>query len=341
MQLRACIQNIQFSMATEIVNFTSEEFNSLRQQFEKLEEETLFNENPNLASLIACLGMHREIGSVNDELARFIFDADTKRAVSLSSLRSSIIKWNGLFGVVITSTATERIELRSVGFYDMIYPALSHNKDGTLHSLYIFPDLINEIMKLESLELVIVKSWAKNSIFGGFDPTKGYYQTNFWEIENNDALKFSDLVRRNRVAFLGTHDLIAHIAGAKFESWTKLKQTADEVYCAIKNYFDTVKKPTIAALILPYTIGVVLDDLAQPPSYGSQSHIIVLQELLLALKNKAIAPDLKAVLTEFPQAFEEVIRLSRQDTVITNPLLVKGSVKALVAEIKKASVQFN
>jgi hypothetical protein len=325
-------------MEPQVVKFTSEDFKVLQSEFENLSEETLFSDHPKLASKIACVGMIREIGTVNDELARFIFDSDTKEPVPLNSLNADLVIWNNLYGIRITSTTTNRIELRSTGFYNVVHPILSKNTDGTLHSLYVFPEIINEISKSEGVELATVKTWGKNSIFGGFDPKKGYYQTNFWEIENNDALKFANLVRRGRIAFLGTHDLIAHIAGIRRNVWPELKSIANRAYDSIHRYFSSVEKPSIAALILPYTIGVILDDLAQPPSYGSPSHITVLNELLNALERKAIPPDLPTILKEYPKSFQEVILLSRDVKVGINQIAVSNTVGLLIEEIKSASI---
>ncbi|MGZ3772645.1 MAG: hypothetical protein ACXVCY_14755 [Pseudobdellovibrionaceae bacterium] len=329
-------------MEPQVLTFTSEDFYILRYEFESLEEETLFSENPQLAAKIASLGMVREIGTVNDELARFIFDAETENVVPLSSLKAELVVWNNLCGVRITSSATKKLELRSSGFYNVIHPTLSRNSDGTLHSLYIFPEIINEIARFHGVDLTVVKTWGKNSIFGGFDPKKGYYQTNFWEIENNDALKFADLIRRGRIAFLGTHDLIAHIAGLSHKIWPELQDLANTVYLTIHKYFSAVEKPSIAALILPYTIGVILDDLAQPPSYGSVSHIAVLKELLIALEQRLVPPDLPAILQDFPPSFQNVITLSRSHDLAKNKNENKNkiaeTVAALITEINLASV---
>ncbi|MGZ3796642.1 MAG: hypothetical protein ACXVB1_09760, partial [Pseudobdellovibrionaceae bacterium] len=295
----------------EIVQFSSEEIAILRRRFEKLPEITPFESNIELSSKIASYGIYREIGTLNDELARFIFDAVTGEAIRRESLKAELIEWKGLFGLQIFSTDSSRLELRTKGFYEVVHPHLSTNKDGTLHSLFIFPEIINQIAQGEGVELVLVKSWGSNSIFGGFDPAKGYYQTNFWEIENNDSLKFSDLIRQGKLAFMGTHDLIAHIAGLDQTHWPLLKQNAERVYDSIYSYFKSTSKPSISALILPYTIGVVLDDLAQPPSYGSKSHIAVLNELLWKISRNEIPANLPTLLREFPMSFQKIIDMSR------------------------------
>ncbi len=325
-------------MKPRIIRFSSEEINLLRKQFEKLEEITSFETDPALASRIASYGMFREIGTVNDELARFIFDVETAKPVRLGSLQAELVEWNGLFGLRVSSTDSQRLELRTKGFYDVVHPQLSKNNDKSLHSLFIFPEIINKIAKHDGVELVLVKSWGANSIFGGFDPSKGYYQTNFWEIENNDALKFSDLIRQGKVAFMGTHDLVAHIAGIDQKHWPLLKRNAERVYEAINSYFKSVSKPSISALILPYILGVVLDDLAQPPSYSSKNHIAVLDELLRKISKNEIPANLPTLLAQFPESFQKIIDLSRTSNIDQKLDEIKTAVNLLVQEILNSSL---
>lgn len=325
-------------MGPKIIQFTSEEIALLRRRFEKLEEVTSFEADVVLASKVASYGIFREIGTVNDELARFIFNVETGQPICLKSLKAELIEWNGLFGLRISSTDSNRLELRTKGFYELIHPQLSRNEDGSLHSLFIFPEIISKIAQSEGVELVLVKSWGTNSIFGGFDPTKGYYQTNFWEIENNDALKFSDLIRQGKIAFMGTHDLVAHVAGIDRNSWPLLKRNGERVYEAISSYFRSAAKPSISALILPYTIGVVLDDLAQPPSYSSKSHIAVLDELLSKLLMNEIPANLPRLLTQFPASFQNIIDLSRTPNIEQKPAEIKSTVDRLIQEIRISSL---
>ena len=325
-------------MQPKVIRFSTEEVELLRRQFENLDEVTSFEADIKLASKIASYGIFREIGTVNDELARFIFDVGTKEPVRVQSIKAELIEWNGLFGLRVFSVDNQRLELRAKGFYEVVHPQLSTNEDGSLHSLFIFPEIISKIVKSEGVELVLVKSWGKNSIFGGFDPSKGYYQTNFWEIENNDALKFADLVRQGKVAFMGTHDLVAHIAGIDRSHWSLLKRNAERTYQAIQSYFTSVEKPSISALILPYTIGVILDDLAQPPSYGSKNHIAVLDELLAKLLKKEIPANLPTLLTQFPESFQKIIDLSRTAGIEKNSVEIKRTVHLLVQEVLRSSL---
>jgi hypothetical protein len=324
--------------APSTITFSTDDLYELQSELEGLSEITSFADQPALSERLAAIGMAREVGTVNDELARFIFDADRGVAVDRETLEAEFVEWQGRIGVRISSTVTTRLELRAQGFAELTHPRFSRNPDGTIHSLFVFPRLVAEIAALRGVELVVVKSWAMNSIFGGFDPAKAYYQTNFWELENNDSLKFADLVRKGRLAFLGTHDLIAHVAGTRSEAWTLLRAQAEQVHHSISRYFANTQEPTIASLVLPYTAGVVLDDLAQPPTYGSRSHANVLDALLEALDAEAVPANLPTVLTRFPDAFERVIAISRDIESTSSPFRARRAVAKLVAEIREASL---
>ena len=328
-------------MSTETlipIEFSSNTISRLRHDLAKLCEVTPFAAAPRLAGEIASYGIFREVGTVNDELARFIFNADTGTCVDRASLKAQLVRWRNFTGVQITSTETTRLELRTKGFRELLHPDFSFNPDASVRQLVIFPEVLAKIAATQGVSLVLVRSWAQNSIFGGFDPAHGYYQTNFWELENNDALLFSSLVSKGQLALLGTHDLIAHVAGLRAEAWNVLRSQAHRVYEALTEYFKTTQKPSIAALVLPYTIGVVLDDLAQPPTFGSKSHSLFLDLLLEALEKNLIPADLPTFLTEFPRAFEMIIAGSRDTTLTARPQIARSLVVELVREVQTHSV---
>lgn len=325
-------------MEARLVHFSAEDVNRLRESFKRLPEVAVFRDHAKLAAQVASYGIFREVGTVNDELARFIYDSTTARPIRRDSLVAEMIEWRGLFGVRISSRDSRRLELRAKGFYDLVHPRLSFNDDGSAHSLHIFPEIVESMARLEGVDLVLVKPWALNSIFGGFDPKKGYYQTNFWELENNDALRFADLTRQRRLAFLGTHDLIAHIAGLERAAWSRLQKNAGNVHAALSENFQIAAKTSFPALVLPYAIGVVLDDLAQPPSYDSRSHLAVLNELLAQLSRREITVDRPAVLLRFPESFRKLIELSRAPGAESEPDAVRSAVASMIDEISRASL---
>jgi hypothetical protein len=308
----------------------------LRKKLESSDEIVRFADEPVLAEKVASLGLHREVGTVNDEFARFLFDADRGEVVRRESLKAEFVEWKSLFGVRIHSDDSARIEIRSRWFPETLHPTFGRNTDGTFREFFIFPRLVARIAALEGVDLVLVKTWAMNSIFGGFDPSKAYYQTNYWELENNDSLVFADLLRHHRLAFLGTHDLIAHIAGVRRSKWDSLRIQAESVYREISNYYSKAARPSIASLVLPYTIGVVLDDLAQPPTYGSSSHSMVLDALLGELRKMSVPPDSPTLLSSFPPAFSSIIEASRSSGLSREE--ANRFVREMVRQVQRASV---
>lgn len=322
----------------QCLELSSEEMDRLRREFSKTDEITPYSRAPKLAGLAASLGVQREVGTVNDQFARFIFDADRGEVVRLDSLRAKLVEYEGLVGVSVQSAQSSRIDVRARGMRDLLHPKFSFNPDGTVRELVIFPELVARILAGRGVEAVMVRSWGMNSIFGGFDPSKGYYQTNFWELENNDSLLFSALVKEGRLALLGTHDFIAHAAGVRSEVWVELKPFADRVHRGISEYLRGVSRPSIAALILPYTLGVVLDDLAQPPSYGSKSHIAVLEELLREIERRPIPANFPTLLRKFPTQFQTIIDLSRTFGIERDPGRITATVRQMSREILSHSL---
>jgi hypothetical protein len=322
----------------ERAHLASDEMSDLRKMLQGLPEIISFRDRPQFAASVTCIGIEREIGTHNDELARFIFSAEMQLAVPTDSLYSERIWHRGKMGLCIRSRVTSRMELRAKHIRYLLHPDLSFNTDGTLHSLVVIPELIAQITDLQGVELVIVKRWAMNTIFGGFDPRKEYYQANFWELENNDTLLFSELTKNRQIAFLGTHDLMAHIAGVSSAAVDVLTIQARGVNEALQSYFQSsVDHHTpIAAMIIPYTIGVVLDDLAQPPTYGSRSHEIVAEELLNILPGTKFLLHFQGILTKYPSTFEKVILISRSSLTEVDRPRVRRLVQELYLEIKSS-----
>jgi hypothetical protein len=300
-------------IATDRIQPTAELCEGLRSRLDRLEDVTPFaSSDSELAGWVASIGIQREVGTVNDELARFVFDAETGAPVPRDRFEGDLIHAGGMAGVRIRAAGYPRLDLRVRGLKPLIHPASFHS-DGSVRELLIFPEAVARILALEGIEVVLVKRWGKNTIFGGFDPAKHYYQTNLWELENNDTLLFSRLLEKRRLAFLGTHDLVAHIAGAHSGPWARLAARAAEVAGTLEEYFARATVPTITSLVMPYTAGVILDDLAQPPNYDAVSENTMLDELLASIRSRAIDPAAARVLLKFPSVFEQVIRSARAE----------------------------
>ncbi|MCK6597375.1 MAG: hypothetical protein L6Q37_03355 [Bdellovibrionaceae bacterium] len=64
-------------MKPQVVHLPAKEIHFLRRQFEDLPEVSLFRSSPKLSAQIPSYGILREVGTINDELARFIFDPNS------------------------------------------------------------------------------------------------------------------------------------------------------------------------------------------------------------------------------------------------------------------------
>src|SRR4051812_28937947 len=104
------------------VELSSEERESLRRQFLRIDEITPFIKDLKFASAVASLGIMREVGTVNDELARFIFDADRGEVIPLESLKATLVELGGLLGVSIRSNSSARLDIRARGLRELLHP---------------------------------------------------------------------------------------------------------------------------------------------------------------------------------------------------------------------------
>lgn len=319
---------------------TPERLADLRGSLARLPEVVSFQEEPKLAAWIASLGLQREFGTINDEMARFVFNAESGLPIPREHLKSELVEYQGTIGVRLWAPGHDRLDLRFKGIRALLHPRFSFREDGSLFQCVFFPASIAAILALEGTDLVLVRQWGMNTLFGGFDPAKHYYQTNFWELENNDTLRFAKLIENRRIPFLGTHDLVAHIAGVRQEAWAGLTRTARQVREALEGYFREIRVPTIASLVIPYTVGVLLDDLAQPPNYDAPGRHILIEEGLRAIEARSIDPAEPRILTRFPAAYETVIRLARDPDWVRVRAEARTAMETLTSEIRAHSVAF-
>lgn len=322
------------------IDLSAESLQSLRTQVHRYPEVIPFSKGGEDLSLMASLGVVREVGTVNDELSRFTFDAQTGKSIPKERLKGTIVQYRGRYGFRIWAEGISEIEIRIVGFRQLLHPEFSFDSEGRVKQVVIFPHTVAKILESEGVELTFVRPWAENTIFGGFNPNQGFYQTNLWELVNNDSLRFAKLLEERRLPFIGTHDLVAHIAGVKKEKWDALVQYSVDVRTTIETYYKGLTDPNIASRVLPYAAGVILDDLAQPPNYDKDGRKIALYEILKNIKETSIDPSKKKVLFNFPQSYEKLILLSREADSTKVQSEVSGLVRAVEQEILLASVNF-
>lgn len=325
--------------ACERLRLSAEEIDLLRRKALHKPETASFFEDVSFYSVIAALGISREVGTGNDEMARFIFDAETGNLVPREHLRAELIRYKEKVGVRIWAEGHPKIELRFYGIQSLVHPELSFNDDGSLSQIVIFPEAVAKIAALEGVDVAFVRPWAMNTVFE-LHPSQSYYLTNIYELKNNDALRFASLVEKGQVPFLGTHDLVAHIAGTKAEAWQKLRERGSEVRQTLTEFLGQCSAPWIGSLILPYLAGILLDDLTQPPVYGAETRSIPLEEVLTSIRSKSIDPKLPAVLTRYPEHHEKLIELARFESLSEVQKCAKDYVRKTVEEINWATAMF-
>ena len=123
-----------------------------------------------------------------------------------------------------------------------------------------------------------------------------------------------------------------------------LSRLGQEVADALTEYFAPVdgRPRSRATLILPYLLGVLLDDLAQPANYRSARHERMVGELLDALRARAIDPCVSWRMMRFPEGFGSLIELTRIASAEDAEDIereARGKVAALVGEIRRGALQ--
>lgn len=300
-------------MSYQSITISPEDKEVLRKKLLKTEEVVPLSSDPKGFSQIIALGIHQEIGTIHDELSTFLFNQETGKKIPRDTLRSEMIGLNGYTGVRVWADGVKSLDPRVRGMRTLLHPEFSYNEKGEIHQLVFFPEAIIKIAALEDAELVSVRPWGINTVFGGFDPTRSYYEGNMWEFINLDALRYARLLEKKQIVFWGTHDLVSHIAGIKKEAWPELVRRGREAREVFEEYFTDMTRPVPFSLVLPYALGMLLDDLAQPMNYDSLSRRHIVELLMEAIRAKRVPPRSKRFLLRYPPSVERLILLARSD----------------------------
>lgn len=324
-----------------MIQHTPESLETLRSALSGASEVISFRENPKLASEISAIALQREVGTQNDELSWHLYDARTGLPIESSRPRADLIRVSGVIGVRIEVPGVEELEIRKTGILPLLHPSLSFGENGALKQLVIFPESVARILALQGVEAVVVRSWAINTLFGGYDPSANFYEVNEWELKNNDALFFARLVERRRQAFQGSHDLASHIAGTQRENWNFLSQLAGRVANVIETSLHHSSPEGLGARVIPYLLGVLLDDLAQPTHAAEPGRIRMIQEGLKIMSTTHLARLSHGTLIQFPLLFSEVLKLGRSESVAKIETEAHSAFASLLQEIRANSVSIS
>ncbi|MBS1963728.1 MAG: hypothetical protein JST04_16075 [Bdellovibrionales bacterium] len=300
-------------MALTPIQITPEEKEVLRSRFLATSETVPLASDPKFFALVTALGIQQEIGTIHDELSVFLFDGDTGAKIPRENLRAEVVDHRGHFGVRIRAEGHAHLDPRVPGLRTLLDPAHSYGANENIHSLVFFPEVVTRIAALQGAELVSVRPWGINTVFGGFDPAKSYYEGNMWEFVNVDAVRYAELLADRRIVFFGTHDLVSHVAGLRSEAWPELSARGARTRDVFRRYFAGVDRPAPFAAVLPYALGMLLDDLAQPMNYASESRKHVVELLIEALETRKIGPRERPYLLKYPPSIERLIASARSD----------------------------
>lgn len=324
-------------MSYRSFTISPEEKESLRRSFLKTPEVVSIASDPKFFSLIISLGIQQEIGTIHDEFSTFLFDDRTGQKIPREHLRAELVEYKGYSGVRIWAEGHDSLDPRIRGMRTLLHPEFSYGKEGEIRQCVFFPELITKIAALEGAELVSVRPWGINTVFGGFDPSRSYYEGNMFEFINIDAIRYSRLLERRQIVFFGTHDIVSHVAGIKKGAWPELESRGRAARILFEEYFEDVSSPVPFSLVLPYALGMLLDDLAQPMNYESQSRRHVVELLMDALHKRRIDPKSDAYLLKYPPSIERLIVLARADDYECTQKIAGTLLSDLVSELHSYS----
>lgn len=265
-----------------------------------------FEDDPALASLLACLGIQFEVGRPAWDRLSAAFGFSIPQEVGW---KSEIIILEQKFGLRMWRSSKEEFTPLHPDFQHILHP-LSVDENQKLNQLVIFPESVASYYRQNrGLELVIVKPWVTDSFLSIEDePTYNYFLVNESEIENETTKLEAELASRGQIAFSGTHDLVDHLLGASREGHQLPAALYREAQATLFVSLDMAPK-TRAKKIAGYLVGVLLDDLAQPVWYGSQNHCFFLKKSLELLKR--LPPQARDNVFEFPAAFHDLMKATR------------------------------
>lgn len=266
-----------------------------------------------------------EVGGPNDNLAKHIFDSTTGKTLARDSLRVELIESEKVFGVRIFSTSSSLIEIRHRGLMRLCKVSPS--------DIIIFPTEIATNLSAEGIEPVLIKEWLIGAIFADFNPHVSDYRSQMSELKNNDAFLYSKLVSEKKMVFQSLHDVIEHATGASGTGWNQAQITAKKVYFSLVQYFGSQGRGSIPSHILPFVIGVLVDDLTQSPFYGAAGRVAVIEELLEQLQRLRIKAHSPHILTEFPTSIESVLIMARKPKIEMEKDLISKTVSKLVEDL--------
>ncbi len=229
-----------------------------------------FQSDGKFCSFLACVGIQFELQHEKwDRLSAPL-------GVSREILNCQMIAKDEYFGVVFTRKDGKEFLPDHPSLKDLIDPS-SLDENRCLTRIVIFPEKVAEDFRERGLELVIVRDWVLDSFLTN-QPSYNYQFASEAEMDSKSALRQAQLLSQRQLSFSGTHDLADHLLGVDPSQLFQNEEVFRMSLHKIQKHQDQK--------LLTYTMGVVLDDLAQPIWYQSSKHLQALEELSQRLETR-------------------------------------------------------
>jgi hypothetical protein len=248
------------------------------------------------AFLLISYCLSKELGGVNDQLAKFILDEENETSIEIAKLRAEIGIFEGHHCIRIFSKSFERLTIK--------IPQLKEILICRGDDLIISPADISEKIRAQGLMPVVVRDWLRRAIFSEFDPQKMSYRDQLWVLRNNEVMQYAYLVASKKIIFQDMHDITAHVAGLRSSGYEFASGIAGRVYQELKLYFGPAGRGNLPSHLLPFLMGIILDGLTQSMIYGSEPRRTTIDVLLNSMKKLEIDPQAKLKLKGFPKGID-------------------------------------
>lgn len=286
----------------KLIKLTNKDVYELKAWLYQQEDIISFFHNLQKSTLIVSHTIQQEIGGINDNLVRYLYEVDTEKKIERINLQSALCEYDGMIGVKVTNINSVAMRITLPGFteFTRFIPG----------GFVILPELAADYLNRKNIEPVIVTRWLMQTTFSSFNPKTDFYQDQMWILEENHALVYSELVAKSKIILQGIHDLADHAANATLSGWKKAIPIAEEVYSRLSNYFYPYQQGNIPSHLISFAIGAILDELVQVSYYGSVGRITAIQALLAKLNKAEINPHALLALNDFPVSVDHVIAMA-------------------------------
>ncbi len=258
-----------------------------------------FDENGPLAGLCFCIALQKELGDPKLDRLSPYFGVRPSPGV----WKTNIHMVQGRWAISGELRNQKPFEFRHPDMGLVLGPGTVIQKCGPV-KWTIIPSIVAAKVLKQGVELGIVRDWFLDSILLG-QKNNVYLIANQLELDSLYGEMQADLMRRGRLAFQGTHDIVDHLFGLDGEVYLRGKSLYEFCYAAIKkagsclisknghDFNNRITEQHYRTVV--YTMGVLLDDLAQPRWYQSREHTNALVRCMRSFEDPALLPQKSAL----------------------------------------------